>query len=102
MTHNIDMERLQTCFPEWQADIAQLLDQHPEFRELCRDYGDVADKLEHWEQHLKHSETVVHEWRALLQVLETEIVERVRAPFIEQGATKRTIQEPDHDSEDGW
>ena len=28
---------------------------------------------------------VVHEWRALLQELEAEIVERVRAPFIEQG-----------------
>ena len=83
-THNNYLEQMQQCFPEWQDEIAHLFEQHPEFRALCRDYSDVADKLKHWEQHLTHTEAVTHDWQVVLQELEAELVETLK--------TQRTVR----------
>jgi hypothetical protein len=72
------LEQLEQCFPEWRNEIVDLFEHRPEFRELCRDYSEVAGKLKHWQLHLAHTETVTHDWQVVLLELEAELVETLK------------------------
>jgi len=68
------------CFPSKSETIGFLMNENPEFRVLCDDYGDCIHARHFWGQSTaSEAETRVNEYRSLVEELEKEILEALAA-----------------------
>ena len=67
-------------FPNKSETIRHLMAENHEFRALCEDYGDYMNARQFWGQSTaSEAETRANEYRALVEELEKEIDEALRA-----------------------
>lgn len=67
---------IQNRFPDKSETISLLIQEDPEFREMCEDYDDCVNALHYWKNSKENdAEHRVKEYRTLIHELETEIME---------------------------
>ena len=82
------MKRLAGRFPECQTQIEHLVIVNPDFREVCGDYEEANQALDHWrETSSPNAARMIEDYERLLRVLETEALDYLYKDFNESNRT---------------
>ena len=74
------MHHIRKRFPNESEAIARVMAEDSDFRDICEDFRDCMNALQYWSHSDEpEAETRVNQYRALIDELEKEIVEALRA-----------------------
>jgi hypothetical protein len=80
--------RVRRLFPDWAEEVSRLALRNEVFRTLCEDYGLAVDALDRLEIHNRPQDVEkMHEYRALIRDLESELKYELLAVRPHDGST---------------